>query len=90
MQPSSVTIVFMCQDVFLEFLIDDILCKADFTIKPTTARILLNKLSDHQTCFVLLDTTFARSHNPKFTRKHVQLEDVITNIKKEHISAAKQ
>ena len=61
-------------------LIDNILCKADFTIKPTTAGILLNKLSDHQPCFVLVDTTFARSHNPKFIRKYVQIEDVITNI----------
>ena len=52
----------------------------DFTIKPTTAGILLNKLSDHQPCFVLIDTTFARSHNPKFIRKYVQIEDVITNI----------
>ena len=61
-------------------LIDNILCKADFTIKPSTAGILLNKLSDHQPCFVLIDTTFARSHNPKFIRKYVQIEDVITNI----------
>ena len=61
-------------------LIDTILCTADVTIKPTTAGILLNKLSDHQPCFILLDTTFARSHNPKFIRKYVQIEDVITNI----------
>ena len=28
-------------------LIDNILCKADFSIQPTTAGILLNKLSDY-------------------------------------------
>ena len=61
-------------------LIDNSLCKVDFTIKPKTAGILLNKLSDNQPCFAILDNTFARSHNPKFKRKYVQIEDVITNI----------
>ena len=60
-------------------LINNIVCTADVIIKPTTAGILLNKLSDHRPCFILLDTTFARSHNPKFIRKYVQIEDVITN-----------
>ena len=68
-------------------LIDTILCTADVTIKPTTAGMLLNKLSDHQPCFILLDTTFARSHNPKFIRKYVQIEDVITNINKDICSS---
>ena len=61
-------------------LIDNILCTADVTIIPTTPGKLLNKLSDHQLCFILLETTFARSPNPKFIRKYVQIEDVITNI----------
>ena len=52
----------------------------DESMRPKTAGILLNKLSDHQPCFALIDTTFARSHNPKFIRKYVQIEDVITNI----------
>ena len=61
-------------------LIDNILCKSHISIKPITAGILLNKLSDHQPCFIILDFTFLGSNNPKFTRKYVQLEDVINNI----------
>ena len=61
-------------------LIDNILCKAHISIKPTTAGILLNKLSDHQPCFIILDITFCGCNNPKFIRKYVQLESVIDNI----------
>ena len=61
-------------------LIDNILCKAHISIKPTTAGILLNKLSDHQPCFIILGITFCGCNNPKFIRKYVQLESVIYNI----------
>ena len=61
-------------------LIDNILCKAHISIKPTTAGILLNKLSDHQPCFIILDITCCGCNNPKFIRKYVQLESVIDNI----------
>ena len=61
-------------------LIDNILCKAHIYIKPAKAGILLNKLSDHQPCFIILDITFSGCNNPKFTRKYVQLENVIDNI----------
>ena len=61
-------------------LIDNILCKAHISIKPTTAGILLNKLSDHQPCFIILGITFCGCNNPKFIRKYVQLESVIDNI----------
>ena len=61
-------------------LIDNILCKAHISIKPTTAGILLNKLSDHQPCFIILGITFCGCNNPKCIRKFVQLESVIDNI----------
>ena len=61
-------------------MIDNILCKAHIYIKPAKAGILLNKLSDHQPCFIILDITFSGCNNPKFTRKYVQLENVIDNI----------
>ena len=61
-------------------LIDNILCKSHISIKPITAGILLNKLSDHQPCLIILYFTFLGSNNAKFTRKYVQLEDVINNI----------
>ena len=61
-------------------LIDNILCKAHISVKPTTAGILLNKLSDHQPCFIILDITCCGCNNPKFIRKFVQLESVIDNI----------
>ena len=61
-------------------LIDTILCKAHISIKPTTAGILLNTLSDHQPCFIILGITFCGCNNPKFIRKYVQLESVIDNI----------
>ena len=61
-------------------LIDNILCKAHISIKPTTAGILLNKLSDHQPCFIILDIACCGCNNPKFIRKYVQLESVIDNI----------
>ena len=51
--------------------IDNILCKAHISIKPTTAGILLNKLSDHQPCLIILDITFSGFNNPKFIRKYV-------------------
>ena len=41
---------------------------------------MLNKLSDHQPCFIILDITVFGCNNPKFTRKYVQLENVINNI----------
>ena len=49
-------------------------------IKPATAGILLNKLSDHQPCFIILDITCCGCNNSKLTRKYVQLENVIDNI----------
>ena len=52
----------------------------NISIKPTTAGILLNKLSDHQPCFIILDITCCGCSNPQFKRKHVQLESVIDNI----------
>ena len=61
-------------------LIDDILCKAHISIKPTTAGILLNKLSDHQPCFIILGITFCGCNNPKFIRKYEQIESVIDII----------
>ena len=61
-------------------LIDNILCKAHTYIKPAKAGILLNKVSDHQPCFIILDITFSGCNNPKFTRKYVLLENVIDNI----------
>ena len=47
--------------------------------KPATAGILLNKLSDHQPCFVILDITVFGCNNPRFTRKYVQLENVYSS-----------
>ena len=41
---------------------------------------MLNKLSDHQPCFIILDITCCGCNNPKFIRKYVQLESVIDNI----------
>ena len=41
---------------------------------------MLNKLSDHQPCFIILGITFCGCNNPKFIRKYVQLESVIDNI----------
>ena len=41
---------------------------------------MLNKLSDHQPCFIILDIKFSGCNNPIFTRKYVQLENVIDNI----------
>ena len=63
-------------------LIYTILCKAHISIKPTTAGILVNKLSDHQPCFIILYITFCGCNNPKFikNKKYVQLESVIDNI----------
>ena len=61
-------------------LIENILCKAHLSIKLKTAGILLNKLSDHQPCFIILDITFSGCNNPTFIRKYVQLESVIDNI----------
>ena len=54
--------------------------RTHISIKPTTAGILLNKLSDHQPCFIILGVTFCGCNNPKFIRKYVQLESVIANI----------
>ena len=48
--------------------------------KPATAGILLNKLSDHQPCFIIFDITVFGCNNPRFTRKYVQLENVIDDI----------
>ena len=61
-------------------LIDTSLCKSHISIQPITAGILLNKLSDHQPCFIILYFTFLGSNNPKFTRKYIQLEYAINNI----------
>ena len=41
---------------------------------------MLNKLSDHQPCFIILGITFCGCINPQFIRKYVQLERVIDNI----------
>ena len=49
-------------------------------IKPAKAGILLNKLSDHQPCFIILDITCSGCNNPKFIRTYVQLEHIIENI----------
>ena len=69
-------------------LIDNILCKAHISTKATTAGILLNKLSDHQPCFIILDITCYDCNNPKCTRKYVQLESVIDNINNDICSSA--
>ena len=50
--------------------------------------MLLNKLSDHQPCFIILDITCYDCNNPKFTRKYVQLESVIDNINNDICSSA--
>ena len=63
-------------------LIDNILCKAHIYIKPA---ILLNKLSDHQPYFIILDITFSGCNNPKFLRKYVLLENVIDNINNDNV-----
>ena len=55
-------------------LIDNILCKAHISIKPTTAGILLNNLSDHQPCFIILGITFCGCNNPKFIENTYNLK----------------
>ena len=52
-------------------LIDNVFCKVYQTTKNTTAGILLNKLSDHQPYFVLLDTAVTKIPNPNLIKIHL-------------------
>ncbi len=64
-------------------LIDNLFCKLNKPTHLTTAGILLNKLSDHQPCFILLDTDFVHHKHPTFIKIYKQNDDVIENIKHE-------
>ena len=51
-------------------LIDNIFCKFQSSTSTATSGILINKLSDHLPCFILLDILLVNPPNPKHkTRK---------------------
>ena len=64
-------------------LIDNLFCKVNTPTHLSTAGILLNKLSDHQPCFILLETDFAHHKHSKCIKIYKQNDEVIENIKHE-------
>ena len=64
-------------------LIDHLFCKLNKPTHLTTAGILLNKLSDYQPCFILLDTDFVHHKHSKYIKIYKQNDEVIENIKYE-------
>ena len=63
-------------------LIDNLFCKVNTPTHLSTAGILLNKLSDHQPCFILLELVAHHKHS-KFIKIYKQNDEVIENIKHE-------
>ena len=61
-------------------LIDNLFCKVNTPTPLSTAGILLNTLSDHQLCFILLETDFAHHKLSKFIKIYKQNDEVIENI----------
>ena len=57
-------------------LIDNLFGKLNKPTHLTTAGILLNKLSDHQPCFILLDTDFVHHKHSKFIKIYEQNDEV--------------
>ena len=64
-------------------LIDNLFCKLNKPTHLTTAGILLNKLSDHQPCFILLDTDFVHHKHSNYIKIYKQNDEVVENIKYE-------
>ena len=82
-----IVISIMCRVIFSEYYFKDhignkctLVCFIVSSLVRLHACSLINKLSDHQPCFIILYITFSGCNNPKFTRKYVQLENVIDNI----------
>ena len=61
-------------------LIDNIFCKFQCSTANATSRILLNKLSDHLPCFILLDISLVNPPNPKWIKINTQNKKAILNI----------
>ena len=68
-------------------LIDNVFCKVYQTTKATTAGILLNKLSDHQPYFVLLDIALTKIPNPNLIKIHLENDEAINKFINEISSA---
>ena len=55
-------------------------CKVYQTTKVTTAGILLNKLSDHQPYFILMDIALTKIPNPKLIKIHLHNDEAINKF----------
>ena len=68
-------------------LIDNFFCEYTKFTSDSVAGIFINKLSDHQPYFMIMDTKLKKIHPPKFTRINVQHMAAMVKVRKE-ISAA--
>ena len=61
-------------------LIDNIFCKLLTPTNINCAGILINKFSDHQPCFMLLNAETKKSHTPNLVKLKVITQDALFNI----------
>ena len=61
-------------------LIDNIFCKCQSSTSTATSGILINKLSDHLPCFILLQISLFNPPNPKWIKINTKDRKPILNI----------
>ena len=61
-------------------LIDNIFCKLLTPTNINCAGILINKFSDHQPCFMLLNAETKKTHTPNLVKLKVITQDALFNI----------
>ncbi len=68
-------------------LIDNFLCKLTESTLDTTYGVLINKLSDHQPYFILLNNVDTRDPPPKFIKINKQDKKSIQNFHNEILTS---
>ena len=64
-------------------LIDNVLCRLSAGYSSTTAGVLMNKISDHQPCFVCLPYLKRPMPNPKTITISTRRDNYLENVKNE-------